>query len=1243
MRIPQFKTCLLPWLLIATLCSPSDALATDYFVRKTGSDGNAGTSAGTAWLTVDYATDNVAAGDTIYVGAGTYVEDVYPAISGTVGNPIKYIADTDGAQTGDAGDVILSSPAGLRALYIFSRDYIEVYNFKISGGSSQVVYWRDSVGGVLENCEVYNGGVYGVYLNTNAELVARDCNIHDNGSASGAGFIVNGSSTLEATDCTISDNYRGCFAIGDTTTFLRCRFENNSTYGILCQGGAVTAKNCLITGGMSAQSVMANGDPANNVTLQNCTIADGSNNGIRCYGGVFAVTNCVIANNAAYGIAYSGGTLTRTNNLLHGNTGGEYFGTTQDGTEIVDDPLFVSSTDYRLRTLSPAIDAGTDLTGTVDDDIDGTPRPDNSAWDIGCYEMAPDGHWKLDETSGTTAVDSSSRGYDGTYMNTPTLGGAGVFGNAAEFDGVNEHVEVASLTSLDNPKAITAACWAKSGTATWSDYGMLISKRNQFIISPTPGTMMLTWYVIDDGGVSQTLAYNLGAIPGFDLQDWHHYACTYDPDLGIQAMYVDGVLINSISRTFTINSDTGSLFIGRDDGWSRYFDGMMDDARVYSYALNAAEIAVLGTPGSTEALVGHWKLDETSGTVAADSSTYSNDGTVNGTATWTSAVHDNGLEVDYTDGDDYVEIPTPSTVLQDVTVNSYTVAAWFKPGSVPPGTGADNDAAYGIVIRQNLTTGISYWKGNFLFAHWIDDGSGPSYGGGALWNETTKPGKFYHVAGVMDRGAGTLKLYVNGILRATTNFTPGTAGYGHSTYPWLLGISSPGASSWKQPADGVIDDARIYNKALTATEIAELYGLMGHWKMDEGSGSTAADSTAFANNATLYGATWTTDCAGNSGLEFDGISDTAATNAVFDPPERGAIAMWFRSDGAPAARQRLWGVGDDFEMWQDPDGFVCCDVSTNGFLGGFITTDPLHMDGRWYHLIAEYDSDDDSYAIYINGALHKSGISTWAITKQAANTLTFGTRTGVVEYFEGGIRDFRIYNRPLTASEKSELSGLVGYWKLDETSGTVAVDSSAAGNDGTYTGGVLLNQPGNIDQAADFDGSDDYVTVAESSMLQMDDVFSLSAWIRPNTSPNVHQMILNKEGEYQIAIFPNGELKLGIANTDPGWGWHSTGHIIPVGKWTHIVMTYGSGTITTYANGILVDTYNGSGTVGDLNPSLNELRIGGRSSNPPGTFFNGRIDDVRIFSRTLCPTEIYGQYKSGRPAGIRILKWVEVR
>src|SRR5438045_387874 len=87
-----------------TLCCPAGAVT--YYVRTSGNDANAGTSAAAAYKTIDKACNSAHAGDTIYVGAGTFANtDASPANNGTSASPIKCIADTTGAYTGDAGTV----------------------------------------------------------------------------------------------------------------------------------------------------------------------------------------------------------------------------------------------------------------------------------------------------------------------------------------------------------------------------------------------------------------------------------------------------------------------------------------------------------------------------------------------------------------------------------------------------------------------------------------------------------------------------------------------------------------------------------------------------------------------------------------------------------------------------------------------------------------------------------------------------------------------------------------------------------------------------------------------------------------------------------------------------------------------------------------------------------------------------------------------------------------------------------
>ena len=860
-------------------------------------------------------------------------------------------------------------------------------------------------------------------------------------------------------------------------------------------------------------------------------------------------------------------------------------------------------------------------------------------------------HWTFNETSGAAAADSSGNSNSGTVSGAAWDTG-GHNGGCLSFNGLSDHVLVSNSASLNITGQITIASWVLADTGTPDRPIVEHGPSSGYI--PTSFCFLRAFFNLWYGGGGGIDSF--ASMPGGDVGTWTHVAIVYDGTAW--RLYRNGVQIDVNTNSQGATHDlTGRWTLGASVGLGApdadipgtYFDGKLDEIRIYSRGLTAADISALhlytGSSGSSSSLVGHWKLDETSGTTAADSSTYSNDGTVNGTVAWTSAIYGNGHDFDYTDGEDYVEIPNSST-LENVQEGSYTLAAWFKPGSIPPGTGSANDVYYGILLKQGNGTGIFYnGNGEFEFTHFL---TGPTWSGVGTSSTSFSAGKYYHVAGVVDRGAGTLKIYVNGTLYNTATFTAGAAAHEFGTTPWRIGIHEPAASTWGLAADGTIDDVRIYGHALTDEEIAELYGLMGHWKMDETSGTVATDATVFGNDGTYTGGPTLGNCGPyENAANFDGINDHVdLPDMDIDYSGGFSAAVWIKPTAEPNTFYAFFGTANgvsDDEIWFGYVGtFLELFVSdtTDGSDSHVLLENSPVVLNQWQHCVVTIDATGNG-KLYRNGVETASGfVSLPANVNRGEN---FIGKSVFDDEFPGALDDVRVYNRALTARQVAELYGLVGHWKLDETSGTVAVDSSATDNDGTYTNGVLLNQAGNIDQAAEFDGLDDYVSVPDDPSLQMNNAFSLSAWIRADSSSNIDQMILNKEGEYEIAISPSDELKWGITNTDPGWSWHGTGHIVAIGKWTYVAITYDNGTVSTYANGVLVDTYNGSGAVGDQYTSLNELRLGGRSNNPSGKYFDGRLDDVRVFKRSLCPEEIFGQYKAGRPAGIRILQWVEVR
>src|SRR5262249_14425456 len=132
---------------------------------------------------------------------------------------------------------------------------------------------------------------------------------------------------------------------------------------------------------------------------------------------------------------------------------------------------------------------------------------------------------------------------------------------------------------------------------------------------------------------------------------------------------------------------------------------------------------------------------------------------------------------------------------------------------------------------------------------------------------------------------------------------------------------------------------------------------------------------------------------------------------------------------------------------------------------------------------------------------------------------------------------------------------------------------------------------------------------------------TVEAWVNPQADTGQNQIILNKEGEYEIARMADSTLGWSFASAAPGWGWTSTGVVIPLNQWTHVAATYNNGAVSIYINGNLVQTAAGAGPIGDADPAFNDLTIGGHESATDQRF-DGFIDDVRVWSTARSQAEI---------------------
>lgn len=214
---------------------------------------------------------------------------------------------------------------------------------------------------------------------------------------------------------------------------------------------------------------------------------------------------------------------------------------------------------------------------------------------------------------------------------------------------------------------------------------------------------------------------------------------------------------------------------------------------------------------------GNWKLDEGSGTSAADSSGNDNDGTLINGPTWVAGKI--GQAVLFDGSNDHIEIDPPETA----ATTAVSLAAWVWRT-------ADQSGIRGVMSQQRGTGDderyMLYFNSNI--ARWWVDTIGTD---NVVANTGVSPnGEWIHLAGTYE--ASTTKLYVNGTLVASATATAEINGAG--TRPLIIGANhNDNTSSVQEAFGGRVDDARIYDRALTAAEVSTLAAGPPNWQEND--------------------------------------------------------------------------------------------------------------------------------------------------------------------------------------------------------------------------------------------------------------------------------------------------------------------------------------------------------------------------------------------------------------------------
>jgi len=195
------------------------------------------------------------------------------------------------------------------------------------------------------------------------------------------------------------------------------------------------------------------------------------------------------------------------------------------------------------------------------------------------------GYWKFDEGTGMTAVDSSGYGNDGTLKGPPEWA-VGQLGEALDFDGSSDYVEVPHNPSLSITEAITIAAWTYMSTGASGE--MAIVSKGGWAANNLPYELtmeagsIIYWQFYDDAGRDTCSPDS----PPVD--EWHHITGTYDGTLF--KCYIDGELADEWAYTGTMPENGLSVMIGRRTTGGCQFNGLIDEVMIYNHALSDDQV-----------------------------------------------------------------------------------------------------------------------------------------------------------------------------------------------------------------------------------------------------------------------------------------------------------------------------------------------------------------------------------------------------------------------------------------------------------------------------------------------------------------------------------------------------------------------------------------------------------------------------------------------------------------------------
>lgn len=400
-------------------------------------------------------------------------------------------------------------------------------------------------------------------------------------------------------------------------------------------------------------------------------------------------------------------------------------------------------------------------------------------------------HWKFDETNGTIAVDETGNAYDGILNGGTTWVDGKVGSGALEFDGSSAYM----TTGLDQDlNAWTIACWVKSPNAPAASAasGPMNREKNFQINWNHPSSSYRGAAALEVGGTWYSASFGT-----LEANTWHHLAASYDGET-LKA-YRDGVLVTeNDTMSGAPDSETAELTLGKHPFAEQYFNGSVDDARVYNYPLTDVDIALLAD--NSNQLRAHWQFEEGAGTTAADSSGNGYNATLNGNASWVNG--QTGNNAVFMDG-----INGYASTNMTENLENWSVSCWVKSPFAPQAS-----LASGPINREkNFQINWNHPSSSYRGAAALEVGGtwyAASFG-------TLEANTWYHLVATYD--GDKLRTYKDGVLVTENDAMSGAPSA--EAVPMSIG-KHPLA---EQYFEGTVDDIRVYNYPISENAVIDLF------------------------------------------------------------------------------------------------------------------------------------------------------------------------------------------------------------------------------------------------------------------------------------------------------------------------------------------------------------------------------------------------------------------------------------